>query len=71
MSNLPCHPAISKFIVLGSVLSVLEETLIMASSLVIGKSIFYTSYGNELACFSEKLKYSRTSGSDLVAVLNV
>lgn len=70
MSALPLDIRTSKLIVLGFIFDVLEESIIIAAGLSV-RNIFSTPFNNPMQAYSQKVRWSNGSGSDLLAILNV
>ncbi|XP_075222041.1 tudor domain containing 9 protein spindle E isoform X2 [Lycorma delicatula] len=69
MAALPLDIKISKFIVLGHIFSILEDTIIMACSMTV-KSMFSKPFKKDLQAYISKLTWADSTCSDSIACLN-
>lgn len=69
MASLPCDVRISKLIMVGYLMSVLDEAIIIGAGLSI-QGIFKWQSDDKMITYNVKAKYAKDSESDLIAILN-
>ncbi|KAG5674853.1 hypothetical protein PVAND_004798 [Polypedilum vanderplanki] len=67
MSAMPCDIRVTRLIVLGYMFSVLEEAIIIGAGLNI-KGIFINSLSDKMGAYVKKVKWSKGSASDCIAI---
>lgn len=68
MGSLGVDVRVSKFIIVGYMLSVLEEVVIIGAGLNL-KSVFLNSYNDKIDNYVKKLSWAHGTGSDCIAIL--
>lgn len=69
MSKLPLDVRLSKLIIVGSLFSMLDEAIIIATGLNV-QNIFRNSHRLNLDDYNQKLAWANGSGCDFIAILN-